>query len=603
MRRILPAGQDALLVETGDLRHALGLYHALNAAMEDAVSANASAGESVASPAPTRQFAAVTELVPAAQTVLVRFDPRRIRPASLAEAIMTLSDTPDEAQEHRTVTVPVIYDGEDLEAVAQLLGISADEVVARHTGAPWTAAFGGFAPGFTYLVDGDPIFDVPRRTTPRLVVPSGAVGLAGRFSGVYPRESSGGWQLIGHTAMPMWDVHADPPAAIMPGDRVTFHAERDQAIMTDDIARQRRTPTDRDIRAHAVNSGSGSESTTCDHGLRADRPGLLALFEDEGRHASAMGVAGSGACDMPAYRLANMLVGNPPDAPAIELTAGDAAFTAIGNVVVAVTGAPVDLCITGKAASGADPGRTTIRQSLHRQEAIILHDGETLTIGVPRAGLRDYLAIRGGFKAPMTLGSASRDTMSGIGPAPLAAGDTLIAGTPDLSRSVGRPCEWNGHLPTGTMHHAGPQAIGGADHPVWLDVTLGPHDDWFTPAAIGTLFGTTWQVTAQSNRTGLRLNGPQPLEREDTRELPSEGMVPGSLEVPGSGQPVLFLRDQPVTGGYPVIAVLTLDALALAAQLPPGAFIRFRKAGESAMAASGGQDISHPDEHDGKESR
>ena len=118
-----------------------------------------------------------------------------------------------------------------------------------------------------------------------------------------------------------------------------------------------------------------------------------------------------------------------------------------------------------------------------------------------------------------------------------------------------------------------------------------------------TLFGTTWQVTAQSNRTGLRLNGPQPLEREDTRELPSEGMVPGSLEVPGSGQPVLFLRDQPVTGGYPVIAVLTLDALALAAQLPPGASIRFRKAWEGAMAASGGQDLSHPDEHDGKESR
>ncbi|KFI99508.1 Allophanate hydrolase [Bifidobacterium porcinum] len=602
MRRILPAGQDALLVETGDLRHALGLYHALNAAMEDAVSANVSAGESAASLAPARQFAAITELVPAAQTVLVRFDPRKIRPASLAEAIMTLPDTPDEAQEHRTVTVPVIYDGEDLEAVAQLLGISTDEVVARHTGTPWTAAFGGFAPGFTYLVDGDPIFDVPRRTTPRLVVPSGAVGLAGRFSGVYPRESSGGWQLIGHTAMPMWDVHADPPAAIMPGDRVTFHAERNQAIMTD-IAHQRRTPPDRDIRANAGNSGSGSDSTTHVHGLRVDRPGLLALFEDEGRHASAMGVAGSGACDMPAYRLANMLVGNPPGALAIELTAGDAAFTAIGSVVVAVAGAPVDLCITGNATSGADSGHTTIRQSLHRQEAIILHDGETLTIGVPRSGLRDYLAIRGGFIAPMTLGSASRDTMSGIGPAPLAAGDTLLAGTPDPSRSVGRPCEWNGHLPTGTMHHASPEAIGSASHPIWLDVMLGPHDDWFTPAAIGTLFGTTWRVTAQSNRTGLRLNGPQHLEREDTRELPSEGMVPGSLEVPGSGQPVLFLRDQPVTGGYPVIAVLTLDALALAAQLPPGASIRFRKAGKSATAASGGQDVSHADEHDGKESR
>ncbi|MFR0577805.1 carboxyltransferase domain-containing protein [Bifidobacterium thermophilum] len=592
MRRILPAGQDALLVETGDLHYALGLYHAIGEAVADAASLGV----------PSKVFAAITELVPAAQTVLVRFNPRRIRAASLAEAIMALPDTPDQAQEHRTVTVPVIYDGEDLEAVAQLLGIGADEVVARHTGTPWTAAFGGFAPGFTYLVDGDPIFDVPRRATPRLSVPSGAVGLAGRFSGVYPRESSGGWQLIGHTAMPMWDAHADPPAAIMPGDRVMFHAERNQAIMTD-IAHQRRTPPDRDIRANAGNSGSGSDSTTHVHGLRVDHPGLLALFEDEGRHALAMGVAGSGACDMPAYRLANMLVGNPPGAPAIELTAGDAAFTAIGSVVVAVTGAPVDLCITGNATSGADSGYATIRQSLHRQEAIILHDGETLTIGVPRAGLRDYLAIRGGFIAPMTLGSASLDTMSGIGPAPLAAGDTIAAGTPDPSRSVGRPCEWNEHLPTGTMHHAGPEAIGGADCPVWLDVMLGPHDDWFTPAAIGTLFDTAWQITAQSNRTGLRLNGLQPLERENTRELPSEGMVPGSLEVPGSGQPVLFLRDQPVTGGYPVIAVLTLDALALAAQLPPGASVRFRKAGEGAMAASGGQDVSHPDEHDGKESR
>ena len=205
-------------------------------------SANVSARESVASLAPARQFAAITELVPAAQTVLVRFDPRKTRPASLAEAIMTLPGTPDEAQEHRTVTVPVIYDGEDLEAVAQLLGISADEVVARHTGTPWTAAFGGFAPGFTSLVDGDLIFDVPRRTTPRLVVPSGAV-VSRQFSSVYPR-SSGGWQLIGH-GNAMWDVHADPPAAIMPGDRVTFHAERNQAIMTDTV--QHRTSPDRDI--------------------------------------------------------------------------------------------------------------------------------------------------------------------------------------------------------------------------------------------------------------------------------------------------------------------------------------------------------------------
>ena len=573
MRRVLPAGEDALLVETGDLHHAIGLYRAIG----DARAAAESSESSAAAMTPNvRAFTAVMELLPAAQTVLVRFDSRKVRARALSAAIMALPDTVGGVSRHRRVDVPVVYDGEDLDAVAQLLGISAEEVVARHAGTPWTAGFGGFAPGFTYLVDGDPVFDVPRRAAPRLTVPRGAVGLAGRFSGVYPRESSGGWQLIGHTAMPMWDVSADPPAAIMPGDCVMFHPRRDQAVMTDP-ASKRQDPADGGVRTDVDAAAVDSAPTACIHGLRVVRPGLLSLFEDQGRHASAMGVAGSGACDMPAYHLANMLVGNPPDALAIELTAGDAAFTAIGDVVVAVTGAPVDIRIVGVSPSDAAGGHASLAQSMHRQEAIIVHDGETLTIGVPRAGLRNYLAIRGGFVAPLTLGSASRDTMSGIGPAPLAPDDTLAAGHPDPSRSVGRPREWNEDLPTGTMHHAGAEAIGGAGRPVVLDVMPGPHDDWFTASAVATLFDTAWRVTAQSNRTGLRLNGQHPLERKDKRELPSEGMVPGSLEVPSSGQPVLFLRDQPVTGGYPVIGVLTRDALALAAQLPPGAWIRFRR--------------------------
>ena len=602
MRRISSAGQDALLVETGDLHHALGLYHVLGEAVKEAVSASESAGESAASLMSMRAFAAVMELVPAAQTVLVRFDLRETHASALAEAIMTLPDAPDQTSSRRRVEVPVVYDGEDLDAVAQLLGISPHEVIARHTGTPWTAAFGGFAPGFTYLVDGDPIFDVPRRATPRLAVPSGAVGLAGRFSGVYPRESSGGWQLIGHTTLPMWNTQTNPPAAIMPGDRVVFRPERADTTIAD-IPPKRICSTGCGASAQCENRTADSTPAVHGCGLRVDRPGLLALFEDEGRRASAMGVAGSGACDRRSYHLANMLVGNPPDALAIELTAGDAAFTAIGDVVVAVAGAPVSLHITGDTASDTDQGRAAVTQSLHRQEAIIMHNGETLTIGVPRAGLRDYLAIRGGFVAPTTLGSASRDTMSGIGPAPLAAGDVLAVCRADPERSVGSVRDWNEHLPSGTMQHAGPKAVGSANHPVMLDIILGPHDDWFTQAAIATLLDTTWQVTAQSNRTGLRLHGPQPLECKDQRELPSEGMVPGSLEVPGSGQPVLFLRDQPVTGGYPVIAVLTLDALALAAQLPPGAFIRFRKVGAEGTTTQEGHDTSHHNEHDGKELR
>jgi KipI family sensor histidine kinase inhibitor len=122
------------------------------------------------------------------------------------------------------VRIPVVYDGPDLADVADLLGFSAEEVVARHTGAPWTVAFTGFAPGFGYLTGGDPVFDVPRRESPRTRVPAGSVGLAGRFSGVYPTDSPGGWQLIGRTGERMWDLDRAEPALLVPGATVTFEA-------------------------------------------------------------------------------------------------------------------------------------------------------------------------------------------------------------------------------------------------------------------------------------------------------------------------------------------------------------------------------------------
>ena len=196
--RIVPAGENAVLVEFDGLDETMAYYRAL--------SLNTPAG--------------VVDLVPAARTVLVMFDgPKQpvLDWISATEPAVTAVDDRSD-----TVTISVVYDGEDLDEVARLTGLSTTEVVAAHTGRVWTVAFGGFAPGFGYLVGTDMRLHVPRRTSPRTSVPAGSVGLAGEFSGIYPRSSPGGWQLIGRTDAPLWNLDRDPPALLRPGTVVRF---------------------------------------------------------------------------------------------------------------------------------------------------------------------------------------------------------------------------------------------------------------------------------------------------------------------------------------------------------------------------------------------
>ena len=165
-------------------------------------------------------FEALRDLDPVlgARTVLLRGKPESLRAAIPGRSPREADATaPPE-----TVVIPVTYDGPDLETVAESTGLSITEVVAAHTGTDWTVGFAGFAPGFAYLVDGDPSLHVPRQATPRPSVPAGSVGLAGEFSGVYPRSSPGGWQLIGRTDVDLFDLTLDPPALLVPGMRVRF---------------------------------------------------------------------------------------------------------------------------------------------------------------------------------------------------------------------------------------------------------------------------------------------------------------------------------------------------------------------------------------------
>jgi KipI family sensor histidine kinase inhibitor len=525
--RFLPVNLDAVLVELDDLDQTLALLASLEA----------------------EPIAGVRELVPAARTLLVHFRPSAVTLARLLGEIgrRPLARLPERLGE--LIEIPVTYDGEDLDEVADILGLTRDEVIRRHTGSDYTVAFTGFAPGFAYLSGGHPSLDVPRRRTPRTRIPAGAVALAGRFSGVYPKASPGGWQIIGVTTTPMWDLGRAVPALLQPGARVRFvdlsqHRGRPQAAARAD---------DRPAPAEAA-PGPGA-GTPAGPALQVIRPGLLAAFQDLGRHGQAsQGVSASGAMDRGALRAANRLVGNPAGTACIEITCGGFECTSRGDTVVAVAGAPVPMQLT-TAAGEIWP--------LPTHHALALADGDRLTLGEPREGVRSYLALRGGFEVAPVLGSCATDTLAQIGPPALRAGDLLAARPVACGAAiVGEP-------------EAAAEPLPAPGQMVVLDVVLGPRTDWFTEEAVAGLAEQVWTVTPQSNRVGLRLAGDTPLARRQAAELPSEGTTWGAIQVPPSGQPVLFLADHPLTGGYPVIGAVAPHHLDRAGQIPVGAQIRF----------------------------
>lgn len=527
--RFLPVNRHAILVELADLQQTLVLLGALQAS----------------------PIEGVQELVPAARTILVQFAPHIIGAAQLVRRIAECDLSGSVQRSDVLVQIPVRYDGEDLAEVAQILGITAEEVVRRHTGSEWSVAFTGFAPGFAYLSGGDPVFQVPRRATPRTKVPAGAVALAGSFSAVYPQASPGGWQIIGVTDAAMWDLARDLPALLQPGYRVQF-----VDIATQTEASSALSSSISANKVAEINKGKAQAATNlkADAGaLRVRATGLLTLFQDIGRHGQAgQGVSASGAMDQAAFKTANRLVGNASQMPVLETVGGGLSLQSVGENVVAVTGADAPLGITT-----AD-GR---RWSAPRYAAIALADGDTLSLGQPVAGARCYVAVRGGYEVAPVLGSASTDTLAHVGPPALQTGQ-LLAVLPDHHAVVAELA-----LPL--------QELPAPDGEVVLDVELGPRTDWFTPEAVALLAAQRWQVTPQSNRVGLRLAGEQVLTRAVSSELPSEGTPLGAIQVPASGQPVLFLADHPLTGGYPVIGCVAPHHLDLAGQIPVGAWIRF----------------------------
>ena len=275
------------------------------------------------------------------------------------------------------------------------------------------------------------------------------------------------------------------------------------------------------------------------------RAGALTTVQDGGRPGLAhLGVPPSGALDQAALALGNRLLGNPVDAAALETTLDGVSLRPDGDCVIVVTGAPAAVSVNGRpVAWGA---------------AVEVPAGARLEVGPASAGLRSYVSLAGGVCVEEVLGSRSHDVLSGLGPTPLRDGDQLPLGAaPDLR----------------------PPAVDVAPHPAppgELALTLwdGPRRDRLADEGAAALRSATWTVASASNRIGLRLEGPA-LTLASREELRSEGLVTGAVQVPPDGRPVIFLRDHPTTGGYPVIGVIDPSELSACAQARPGTPVRF----------------------------
>lgn len=538
------------------------------------------------------------DLVPAERTLLLA----GTEPQDLPDLAALLADLPPAAAQHGgagEVTVDVVYDGEDLAEVADLLGMSTQALIAAHSGTSWTAAFGGFAPGFAYLLPdaphtdaaarsghgarGDhdlrtddasrvagPPWEVPRRTEPRTAVPVGAVGLASRYCGIYPRSSPGGWQLIGRSDAPLFDPDREPPALLTPGTRVRFAPQRSTARLsttTSALAQAARGAAAVPARLGRRRAAAGP---TAGHpALEILSPGPLTLLQDGGRPGrAASGVSRSGAFDRGALLRANLAVGNPAASAALENLGGGLLLRARAATVLALSGARAPLTLHRADEEGTD---LELDADAAHERPLALDPGDRLELGALTEGLRLVLAVRGGLHGTGTdgavLGSLSRDTLSGLGPAPLETGDVLLVGPERGLDAVPTPV---------------PDDASAAQPPppeLEVPVHAGPRDGLLGASALDHLLAGGWTVRPDSDRVGVRLDGEPLPAPSGSGTLPSEPMVPGAIQVPPSGLPVVFGPDHPTTGGYPVIAVATRVGLDRLAQASAGTILRFVRAG------------------------
>ena len=554
----------------------------------------------------------IEEAQPAYSSFCIHFDPSRVSAAwlgayarsvvgrltepgrtgekdDLSSRILDLRAT---ALERREVQIPVKYGGDegpDLLWASEHLGMRPEEIVRRHSSPRYRVYMIGFSPGFPYLGGLDQSIAMPRLPAPRASVPPGSVGIAGSQTGIYPWESPGGWRIIGRTPSALRPDKEDP-SLLRPETRYdscrwiiwTLRRGRCVGSPAANPTNSRQTPTTRGRTSATgtrtpIATGRTSTIGQIDTGGQLHRersslrvpafvvehPGLFSIIVDAGRRRyRKLGVPVSGAADANSYSLANLLCGNKVSAPALEMTLWGVKMKALIDVVIAVTGAPCPAYLDGEPFSMNKPVRVGA--------------GSVVEIGSPASGCRVYLAVSGGFSVPEVLGSATtytRGSFGGYRGRSLLTGDVLDIGPGAWPKANKEDAD---HVPHSLQ--GWPDRLGRFlehESPA-LRVVPGPEcSSQDRHRVIESLCQRVFAVRNDSDRMGIRLEGRLPEGDIEGGDILSSPVVPGVLQLPSDGSPVLLLHDAQTSGGYKRIAAVVDADLPLAAQLRPGSRVRF----------------------------
>ena len=527
--RYMPFGDNGLLIEFGDVI-SLEVNRRVIALSEAIIGA---------------KIQGVEELVPTYRSLFVRYNASKISCEQLVFRIKDVEKTMEERSMEkvgRKIIIPVVYGGEygpDLTDVARFHGLTEEQVVKIHSGREYRVYMVGFVAGFPYLGEVADEIATPRLETPRLKVPAGSVGIAEKQTGIYSCEAPGGWRIIGRTPLRLFNLLKQPPVLLQLGDIVKFKPISEKEFRITEKTSQKQ-PAD-----HFPKNKKGIKV------FQVLKPGFFTTVQDLGRYGYLRyGVPISGAMDTFSLVAANLLVANNPDDACLEITL-------IGPELQALT--ETQIAITGGAASPKING-----QHVPMWQTLEVQEGAVVSFGKVESGCRAYLSIRGGVDTPPLLGSRStyvRGGFGGINGRQLKTED--IIGGFDVSLLK--------------VEYSMPEEL----VPQFTDqfkacVILGPQADMFTERGITTFLSSQYKVTLEADRMGYRLEGPI-IEHKAKADIISDALLPGAVQIPKNGKPIMIMRDAQTAGGYPKIAVIITPDISTLGQAKTNDIIEFSK--------------------------